>query len=58
MTLVNPLQGENLEDLHCELECQRSARESAALLNSVQGENLEDLRVVLQHQELECQLSA
>ena len=34
-TLANPVQGENLEDLHP--ECQRSARH---LLNSVYGETL------------------
>ena len=36
MKLKDPVLGENLEFLHCELECQRSARPSQlTLLNSV-----------------------
>ena len=40
-TLLNAVLGENLEELHRELENQRSARQTM-LLNSVLGENLED----------------
>ena len=54
---MNLVMGEKIEDLHRELECQRSAQQTEVLLNSVLGENLEDLRVVLHHQELECKLS-
>ena len=53
--LLNPVLGENLEDLHCELECQRSAG-TPALLNSVLWKNLEDLHRPLDDDaELECQ---
>ena len=53
-TLRNPVLGENLEDLHLELEYQRSARQPK-LLNSVRGENLED--DAHHHAELECHRS-
>ena len=63
-TLLNPVQGENFEDLHFssddaeELEFQRS--DPRPLLESpVRGENLEDLRHLLpEPEELEWQCSA
>ena len=54
-TLRSPELGENLEDRHWELECQRAARQCVER-NPVLGENLEDLHCQKPHAlELECQ---
>ena len=34
MKLLEPVLGENLEDIHCELECQRSAEQATQVRSS------------------------